>query len=383
MKRKRMVLCVSSFAAQLSICMINFALIYYLRGKYNLSPSLIGIASSIYTVSYFISCIALSSLSSTLKRLEKAFIAFFGMALSNLVLIIVNSIFLTFLMLALYGCAMSFLWPNIESWITEKEDGRDLAIATNSFNFSWSLGAGLSTMIVGLLSSLSPSLPIAFSCLLFITIFFLLFITSYKEGDEKLENGSDIVTGKETALRYFSWCGNFLNYTCYSLIMNIFPLYALEHLSFDERTSGFLLLFRGLSSCISFLVFSRFRFWQFNHRVVLFSQLSLSLLFLAFIHLTSFSSLVVFFTIFGFFFSLLYEMSIFHGSSGAEDKEKRMIVHEVLLNIGMVAGATAGGIIYQMVSFSAILYILSAVAFSFFLLELLISAILSSKGIKL
>ena len=76
-------------------------------------------------------------------------------------------------------------------------------------------------------------------------------------------------------------------------------------------------------------------------------------------------------------------MSIFHGSSGAEDKEKRMIVHEVLLNIGMVAGATAGGIIYQMVSFSAILYILSAVAFSFFLLELLISAILSSKGIKL
>ena len=137
MKRKRLILCVSSFLAQLSICMANFALIYYMRDKFLLQPSQIGIASSIYTVTYFLSCLAFSPLFAHLKRKAKAFIAFLGMAFTDTFIILTESTAILYLMLALYGVAMSFLWPNIEDWITEGESGVALAKATGSFNLSW------------------------------------------------------------------------------------------------------------------------------------------------------------------------------------------------------------------------------------------------------
>ena len=363
--------------------MINFAMIYYLRGKYGLSSSLIGVASSIYTVTYFISCLSFSSLYPHLRRAQKVFIAFFGMAFFNVILLLCDSVVLTFVSLGLYGVAMSFLWPNMEDWITEGCESDELSKATNSFNFSWSLGAGLSTMIAGILVEISPQLPIAIASFLFILIliFLLQLNRATGENDVKTERRENI--GRPTLLRYFSWCGNFLNYACYSLIINIFPLYALDILGYDEATSGTLLIFRGLSSCLAFTLFSRLSFWQFNKRVVLLSQLALSILFLIFSRLTSFFSIAVFFVFFGTLFSLLYEMSIFHGASGAKNRERRMIVHEVLLNIGMVLGATMGGIIYEHFSFSLILYFLSLTAFVLFCAENIVIFILAKKGISL
>lgn len=385
MKRKTLILCASSFLAQLSICMINFAMLYFLRWKYCLSSSLIGIASSVYTVTYFISCILFSPMFKILSRVQKAFIAFFGMAVSNIILLFVSSVPASFILLALYGVAMSFLWPNIEDWITEGEEGQGLAKATNSFNFSWSFGAGLSTMIGGFLVAVSPSFPIALGSLFFVSIFFILLLLNGKGGDtgkREVENGNASL-GRSTALRYFSWCGNFLNYACYALIINIFPLYALDVLGFDETKSGVLLLFRGLSACASFIVFSKVGFWQFSKAIVLLSQLFLSVLFLVFSQLTSFASLALFFAIFGILFSLLYEMSIFHGASGAPDREKRMIIHEVLLNVGMVLGSSLGGIIYEYISFNAILHMLSLLILFFLLIEIAVAALLSKKGLSL
>ena len=60
-----------------------------------------------------------------------------------------------------------------------------------------------------------------------------------------------------------------------------------------------------------------------------------------------------------------------------------MIVHEVLLNIGMVLGATMGGIIYEHFSFSLILYFLSLTAFVLFCAENIVIFILAKKGISL
>lgn len=385
MKRKTLILCASSFLAQLSICMINFAMLYYLRWKYCLSSSLIGIASSVYTVTYFISCIIFSSLFKILSRMQKAFIAFFGMAVSNIMILFVSSVPASFILLALYGVAMSFLWPNIEDWITEGEEAGGLAKATNSFNFSWSFGAGLSTMIGGFLVAVSHSFPIALGSFVFISIFFVLLLLNGKgddTGKREVEDGNASLD-RSTALRYFSWCGNFLNYACYALIINIFPLYALDVLGFDETKSGVLLLFRGLSACASFIVFSKVGFWQFSKTIVLLSQLFLSFLFLVFSQLTSFASLALFFALFGILFSLLYEMSIFHGASGAPEREKRMIIHEVLLNVGMVLGSSLGGIIYECISFNAILHMLSLLILFFFLIEIVVAALLSKKGLSL
>ena len=384
MKRKTLILCASSFLAQLSICMINFAMLYYLRWKYCLSSSLIGIASSVYTVTYFISCIIFSSLFKILSRMQKAFIAFFGMAVSNIMILFVSSVPASFILLALYGVAMSFLWPNIEDWITEGESGVALAKATGSFNLSWSLGAGLSTLLGGVLSSLSPAFPIALSAFLFIFALSLVLMIP-KEKGRAGKGESEIMSERNgvSYLRYFSWCGNFLNYACYSLLITIFPLYALESLGFSEALSGALLLFRGMATCFSFILCSRLHFWQQSRPVVLLFQLCLSLLLIALSHLSSPSSFALFFIVFGFVFAFLYEMSIFHGASGTSRRERSMVIHEVLLNVGMVLGASFGGIIYERYSFSAILHMLSALIFMAFVIEVIIMICLAKSSSSL
>lgn len=384
MKRKRLILCVSSFLAQLSICMANFALIYYMREKFLLQPSQIGIASSIYTVTYFLSCLAFSPLFAHLKRKAKASIAFLGMAFTDTFIVLTESTAILYLMLALYGVAMSFLWPNIEDWITEGESGVALAKATGSFNLSWSLGAGLSTLLGGVLSSLSPAFPIAISASLFIfSLSLVLMLPKEKGRAGKGESESPSDCNGVSYLRYFSWCGNFLNYICYSLLITIFPLYTLESLGFSEALSGALLLFRGMATCFSFLLCSRLHFWQHNSPVVLFPQGSLSLLLIVLSHLSSPSSFALFFIVFGFVFAFLYEMSIFHGASGTSRRERSMVIHEVLLNVGMVLGASLGGIIYERYSFSAILHVLSALIFTAFVIEVIIMICLAKRSSSL
>jgi len=55
------VLNVASFVAQLTIAMVNLAMVYHLRGFFHLTADKIGIAASISTGSYLLFCILLSS----------------------------------------------------------------------------------------------------------------------------------------------------------------------------------------------------------------------------------------------------------------------------------------------------------------------------------
>ena len=84
-----------------------------------------------------------------------------------------------------------------------------------------------------------------------------------------------------------------------------------------------------------------------------------------------------------FVFAFLYEMSIFHGASGTSRRERSMVIHEVLLNVGMVLGASFGGIIYERYSFSAILHMLSALIFMAFVIEVIIMICLAKRSSSL
>lgn len=370
MGKKRVILSIASFLAQFTICMVNFAMVYYMKYRYGLSAGTIGIASSIYTVTYFISAMGFSGLFSRLDRKLMLAVALIGMAACNLLILLTSHVFLLYFLLGLYGVAMSFLWPNVEAWITENEEAGELSKSVSAFNFSWSFGAGLSTMAGGVLVELGISVPIVSGIFIFILAFLICLPLGARKNAE-LKKEEIVQEDRSTSLRYLSWTGIFISYACYSLMINIFPLYSTEVLGFTESDAGTLLLFRGMSSCFSFIVFSRLHFWQFSKTVVLSSQFFLALLFLCFPLLQGRVAIAVFFVVYGILFALVYEMSIFHGASGAVDREKRMVVHEVLINIGMVLGSSAGGMIYEKYSFSLTLYVLSAVAVALLAAEML------------
>ena len=66
----------------------------------------------------------------------------------------------------------------------------------------------------------------------------------------------------------------------------------------------------------------------------------------------------VFFFFFGVLFAFAYDQSMFHGASGSINRSSRMIIHEVLLTIGTILGATLGGALYERISFSFVLLVI-------------------------
>ena len=351
-------LAISSFLAQFTIAMVNFSLVYFMRDKHGLSSAAIGIASSLYTLFYFLFCLVYGRFLSNVGNKGKVVASLIGMAMAiAFVLLSPNSISL-YIALSLYGVAMALLWPNIEEWITQSLEGEELSKAVSSFNFSWSFGAGISTAFGGFFSQLGVSFPLVIAiALFFATAIWVLFIKDDGDAERNEECDSD---DHSTPWRYLCWCGLVCVYVGYSLIITIFPLYASSKLMFSETLTGNLLLFRGVSACISFVILGRELFWQFKASVVFLSQIAFAMLAFLLSYLKSPVVLAIYFVVFGFIFALSYELSIFHGAAGARNRAQRMMTHEVLLTVGTVIGSSLGGIIYQYISFNAVLYSISA-----------------------
>lgn len=364
MSGKKLILILSSFFAQFSINMVNFALIYYMRDSYQLSATAIGVVTSIYTFTYIAGCLLLKKPLEPLKRKNKAIISLMGMAITALVVILQSSFAVLCFMQALYGLFMSLLWPNVEAWLSYGLEGNALSKIMGQFSFAWSFGAALSTFIGGWLAEINQVIPLALGTLLFCTLSALL-ATIKDEGRGTVEvKKTEVIEDHSTKLRYFCYLGVMITYALYALIVNIFPLYASASFGYDEGITGTMLLSRGLVSCLSFLLLAKINWWQFNKAVIVMTQVCVCLLLILFSKMTSVLGFCVFFILFGFVFALSYQLSIFHGAAGApsDKREGRMVTHEVALNIGMISASLSGGIIYEKLSFSLILYIFASIS---------------------
>jgi DHA1 family multidrug resistance protein-like MFS transporter/DHA1 family quinolone resistance protein-like MFS transporter len=355
------VLNVASFVAQLSIAMVNLAMVYHLRGVFRLTADKIGIAASISTGSYLLFCILLSSYTVHFKPRNLVEISLLGMAASVGFFASTANLGVAYVCLAFYGALMSLLWPQIEGWFSRGKEGSQLSRVSNAFNFSWSSGVGVSSFVAGILVERSTTLPFFVSIALFLLVFLMIATSSAlvpgirAMKSEKEENRTSDKIDESTPLRFYCWIGVIILYTGMSVILTIFPLYAQDVLLISESFTGLLLLFRGVATCISFLLLGKFGFWHFKKRYIFLVQ---SLFALSCLVLTGFSSMVaygLFFFLFGILFATAYAQSMFHGASGSINRSQRMIVHEVLLTVGTIIGAVLGGYLYELFSFSLVL----------------------------
>ena len=243
---------------------------------------------------------------------------------------------------------------------------------TSAFNFSWSFGTGISPYIASFLVTVSPAFALVFGAGLFafIAAFVALgtlscphirAIRPEREYIQDLER-NDGAVDHSTPLRYDSWIAVFVVYSALSVVLNIFPMYAGEVAGMGETTSGFLLLLRGLATCAAFMTLGRMRFWQFKAWMIYLAQGMFVVLALVFHSASTPLSTGVFFILFGIVFALCYSFSIFHAAAGALDRGRRMVIHECVLTVGQVVGASFGGVIYQSMGYSDVLLFLAATA---------------------
>jgi MFS family permease len=356
------ILSVTSGVSQFSIAMINLAIIYHLRARFNLSAQMIGIAASIYTFTYFLFCMVLGPISARLKPRYSVEMSMLGMAASVFLLLAAKAVWVVFVALGFYGLFMSLLWPPIESWLTRGKEGKELNATTSVFNFSWSFGAGLSPFIAGLLVEKSTTLPLISGIIVFLAVYVLIAITTRMipgiraMKSEHQTNHEEIRDDRSTPLRYLCWAGVVTGYIAISVIMTIFPLYALDKLHLSESRVGLLLLIRGFTTCMMFVYLGKVSWWQFKKPVILGSQIFLALICIAGTQIDTLAAYSVLFFLFGAGYAMIYTLSIFHGASGSINRSQRMVVHEIMLTIGAIVGSSLGGTVYQHFSFDRVLF---------------------------
>ena len=362
-------LALSTFLSQGSIVIFNFTLVYYLR-ECGIDSVGIGLASSIYPTLYFLGCIFMPKLLPSLKGKARILAANIGMAFTGLVLTFIKNEALIMTDLVFYGLFQSLLWTNMETWITGGKEGGELTSRLTLFNFSWSFSVGLATSFSGFVSEYSTRLSIWSGCVFFL-ISALLVALSGRSYDSKKEKEEIVSEDHSSPLRFPSWAGVLLVYTGYSLVLTVFPQYAMDTLGYSESVTGNILLFRGISVTIAFLIMEKVRVWQKGVGPILGSQAFFAILTFLMLFLRSIAAFAILFALYGFVFALSYDLSIFHGAEGAKDRHKRMVIHEVLLTLGTIIGSLVGGFVYQYFSFKTLVLTISILSVVIVVIEAL------------
>ena len=362
-------LALSTFLSQGSIVIFNFTLVYYLR-ECGIDSVGIGLASSIYPTLYFLGCIFMPKLLPSLNGKARILAANIGMAFTGLVLTFIKNEALIMTDLVFYGLFQSLLWTNMETWITGGKEGGELTSRLTLFNFSWSFSVGLATSFSGFVSEYSTRLSIWSGCIFFL-ISALLVALSGRSYDSKKEKEEIVSEDHSSPLRFPSWAGVLLVYTGYSLVLTVFPQYAMDTLGYSESVTGNILLFRGISVTIAFLIMQKARVWQKGVGPILGSQAFFAILTFLMLFLRSVAAFAILFALYGFVFALSYDLSIFHGAEGAKDRHKRMVIHEVLLTLGTIIGSLVGGFVYQYFSFKTLVLTISILSMVIVVIEAL------------
>lgn len=362
-------LALSTFLSQGSIVIFNFTLVYYLR-ECGIDSVGIGLASSIYPTLYFLGCIFMPKFLPSLNGKARILAANIGMAFTGLVLTFIKNEALIMTDLVFYGLFQSLLWTNMETWITGGKEGDELTSRLTLFNFSWSFSVGLATSFSGFVSEYSTRLSIWSGCVFFL-ISALLVALSGRSYDSKKEKEEIVSEDHSSPLRFPSWAGVLLVYTGYSLVLTVFPQYAMDTLGYSESVTGNILLFRGISVTIAFLIMQKARVWQKGVGPILGSQAFFAILTFLMLFLRSIAAFAILFALYGFVFALSYDLSIFHGAEGAKDRHKRMVIHEVLLTLGTIIGSLVGGFVYQYFSFKTLVLTISILSVVIVVIEAL------------
>jgi len=382
------VLNIASFLAQLTIAMVNLALVYHLRSFYMLGADQIGIAASLSPATYLFFCILGSRYTVHFRPRHLVELSLAGMAVSVLLFLLTSTLGVAYVALASYGAFMSLLWPQIEAWFSRGKEGAALNRVANAFNFSWSFGVGISSYIAGLLVEVSTTTPFVVSLGLFGVVFLLIFLASAlvpgirAVSSEHEDNKTNGKVDASTPLRFYAWAGIIALYSGMSVILTIFPLYAKEVLHISESQTGLLLLVRGVATCVSFLVLGKLEFWHFKRRYIFGVQLLFGLICLMAVSFATVGPYALFFFLFGILFAFAYDQSMFHGASGSVNRSNRMIIHEVLLTIGTILGAVGGGYIYEQLSFSLLLRMIGFAALVLVGLEMLLALLLERRKMR-
>ncbi|WP_319415831.1 MFS transporter [Marispirochaeta aestuarii] len=362
---KRFLIYPAAFMVNGGITMLNFSVIFFMRRTYGTSPALVGWMSAFWAFAYLIGCIGLGGISRRLSYRRALPLATSVMGISTLLILIIPWEISALFWYMLFGLITALHWPPLMGWLSEGLEGRDLSRAVGGFNLSWSTGAGAGPFIAGLLIERSLRLPLLVIALLY-GFTAVLYITTFSLSRRRKSRIADLpeidlpkIKDQSSPLRYAGWIGVASSYTLLGALMFIFPMYAEDVLGYAESFTGLLLFLRGAVTVAGFYLAGKTIFWHHNPLQISISQLLLGACALLLAFAFRPGTYLMLYIFFGLIFALQYATSIFHGVSGALNREQRMAIHEGSLTFGVVLGSAGGGLLYQWFSFRSVMVMIA------------------------
>lgn len=350
---KRGVIYPISFLVAIAQGIITLGIIFYLKEHFNATPPQVGFIAAAWALSYITGCLFFRPLSDRILPRYILISSSFAKFILITLIIHSNNLAGVFILYSLYGFIIAFFWPPLVGWLSQETEGQKLGRIMSRYNFSWSLGTIISPLLAGQLSQLNVGFPLRYGSLIYLFSSVLLIIaatTMPKIKEDRTTNVPDVshkFEDNSTPMRFPAWFGIFTTYTVIGVILNIFPLFAMEDLKLNKGTVGILLQMRAISSTIGFITLGRLTFWHFRFSQMVAGQLILGVV--VFFMITTSNPVIIAVLIFviGFCMALNYSNSAFHGISGSVNRAKRMAIHESLISSGLILGSSMGGLIYQ------------------------------------
>ncbi len=372
---KNILILSTSFFIQFANVAIILALVYYLKIKFQIDAKLIGIIMSINTISYFIFCLLLMRITEKITPLHCIEIGLFSLFVYSFLIINVNNLTIICILQIFYGFSFCFIWPPLSGWLNRNKEGDRLGKTNSFFNLSWSSGSAFGPIIAGILIGKNLTFTFIISGFIFFILLIILLVisniyTSLKiEKSEKINADESSTKDKSTPVRYYSWIGLFLVFLIYTVINNIFPIYALDVLNLGSEWSGSIISIKGFITVFFFWILGKNSWWHFKLRYTIGSQTVLAIFCLVASYIKSIAAITIFFSLIGILLAFMYESSLFHGMSGTKHKSRRMTIHELSLSLGTVGGNIFGGKIYNKLGYNNIMKYMVLIIILFLIVE--------------
>ncbi|UCB44802.1 MAG: MFS transporter [Spirochaetota bacterium] len=358
----------STFLVSTGISIIELGIIFYIKDIFGATPSQVGYFTALWFFCYIIGCVFIRPIFKKVLPRYLLIGSTFFMFLFILLVLNTKTFIYAYMYFSLYGMAMSFFWPPIMGWLSQDIEGSQLGKSMSYFSLSWNVGLIIGPFLAGILSAISPEVPLwagGLLCLLAAILITIASITLPKIRSDKsldtAQSGETPKTDTSTLFRFPGWVGMFSTFVVIGVIVNIFPVFARDELLLKKEIIGILMQSRTFIGTFVFVILGHTTFWHFRVSQMIVGQICLACAIFFMMFISSPLLLVLFISLLGALRAISYSNSFFHGVSGSINRTRRMAIHEALLASGIICGSLLGGLLYQHFSMTVVYTLCAAV----------------------
>jgi MFS family permease len=248
------------------------------------------------------------------------------------------------------GLAAVMFWPRVMTWLSIGYEGRELNRRLGLFNVFWSFSIMVGPYIGGYLVEVNSRLPIVvgivFSGLSFAGVSFAGRtgkgrVARTNNGEVKSVEAIEFL--KRRRFMWMSRVGLLISFVCIGLVRTPLALLFKYELGFSESNYGAAVMIMSAAVFVVFFAAARTHLWHYVMWIFLGTE---GMLLLSMLLILNGESLWVLFAAAGLAGggqAFLYASHLYYGISGAQNRQRRTLIHETTLCLGMVIGSVAGG----------------------------------------